>query len=59
MHVLSTRRLYRSDTFKRHGHHFSIFRRQDVWPVAHATVRPSPVLMAVHLRSDSAEQKQD
>ncbi|MEU5804882.1 MULTISPECIES: cytochrome P450 [Streptomyces] len=32
---------------------------QEVWPVARATVRPSPVLMAVHLRRDSAEQKQD
>ncbi|MER5679099.1 cytochrome P450 [[Kitasatospora] papulosa] len=32
---------------------------QEVWPVARATVRPSPVLMAVHPRSDSAEQKQD
>ncbi|PWS53208.1 cytochrome P450, partial [Streptomyces sp. FT05W] len=32
---------------------------QEVWPVARATVRPSPVLMAVQLRSDSAGQKQD
>ncbi|MFJ8448104.1 cytochrome P450 [[Kitasatospora] papulosa] len=32
---------------------------QKVWPVARATVRPSPVLMAVHLRRDSAERTHD
>ncbi|MFD6282067.1 cytochrome P450 [Streptomyces sp. NPDC060209] len=38
---------------------FELAPHQEVWPVALATVRPSTLLMTMHRRSDSAEQKHD